>query len=201
MDLEVLKKEWQNNEAFKREVNDSMIKEMIANRNKGAFERIKNYERQALRLVPICTLAFVLMNMAVFLHGSTMGIVWVLLMIPIGAALWYWSYWLCQFLNKIDMSRMSVTEISRYILKYKTYLVRHTVGATVLMPLYMAVWLYYYWMAVDPEFLETMQTSYFILYLLALVILLLVILWFRFFRHIRDIQKNLKELEQFEAEE
>lgn len=201
MDLEVLKKEWQNNAAFKKEVKDSMIKEMIANRNKGAFERIKKYEKEALRIIPVCVIAFVILSCSILFHGSGFGIFWVLLMIPVGGLLWYWSYWLCGFLDKIDMSRMNVTEVSRYILKYKTYLIRHTIGATILMPVYMGVWLYNYISVADPGFLETSRKEFFVLYLLVLVILLLVILWFRFFKHIRDIQNNLKELEQFESED
>lgn len=200
MDLEMLKKEWQNNAAFKKEVKDSMVKEMIANRNKGAFERIKNYEKQALRIIPVCVIAFVLMNFSIFLHGNTFGIVWVLLMLPIGALLWYWSYWLCGFLDKIDMSRMNVTEATRYILKYRTYLIRHTVGAVLLTPAYMGVWHYCYASANSSHFSELLTKEYYIVYLLILVVLLLVILWFRFFKHIRSIRDNLKELEQFEQE-
>jgi hypothetical protein len=201
MDLDVLKREWQNNKAFQKEVEDSMIKKMIANRSKGAFERIKKYEKQALRIVPICALAFVLMNFPLLFHGTGFSAFWVLLMIPIGGLLWYWSYWLCGFLDKIDMSRMSVTEISRYMLKYKTYLVRHTVGAVILMPVYMGVWLYCYWSTVNPAFMETFWIEYCVIYLLALEALVLVILWFRFFRHVRNIQKNLDELARFVAEE
>ncbi|MDL2255243.1 hypothetical protein LJC38_01495 [Parabacteroides sp. OttesenSCG-928-K15] len=177
-----------------------MIKEMIANRSKGAFERIKGYEKQALRIIPICIIAFVLMNMSVLIHGSNFGRVWVLLMVPVGAALWYWSYWLCGFLDKIDMSRMKVTEVLRYILKYKTYLVRHTVGAVLLLPVYMGVWLYCYASAQHDEFLEILTPEFVAIYLLILVVLCLVILWFRFFRHVQDIQRNLKELEEFEEE-
>ncbi|GEM_PF-5797242 len=201
MDLEVLKREWQNNEAFKKEVKDSMIKEMIANQNKGAFERIKGYEKQALRIIPICIVSFIVINLSILVHGSGFGIFWVLLMVPIGALLWYWSYWLCGFLDKIDMSRLSVTEASRYILKYKTYLVRHTIGAAILMPAYMGVWLYCYVSVMNQDFVEALPKEFYIGYLLILVIIFLVIIWFRFFRHIRDIQNNLKELEHFESEE
>ncbi|MDF9831580.1 hypothetical protein [Parabacteroides sp. PF5-6] len=200
MDLDVLKKEWQKNEAFQKEVKESMIKEMISNKNKGAFERIKKYEKEALRIVPICSVAFVFLSASIMVHGSMLARIWVLAMLPIGALLWYWSYWLCGFLNKIDMSRMKVTEVSRYILKYKTYLVRHTVGAAILMPIYLGGWLYFYISVMDPRMAETYTKEFYIIYLLVALVLLFVILWFRFFRHVRDIQQNLKELEQFEQE-
>ncbi|NDW13887.1 hypothetical protein D0T50_13480 [Bacteroides sp. 214] len=200
MDLEQLKQIWKENDSFQTEVNNSVIKEMLANRNKGAFERIKKYEKQALTIIPICAVSFVLCSMSVLLHGSMFGRFWVLMFIPIAAALWYWSFFLCRFLDKIDMGNMSVTEISRYIIRYKTYLVRHTIAATILMPIYMGIWLYNFVASANHEFQEVFSIEFAIGYLLILVVLVIVILWFRFFKHIRGIQRNLKELEQFELE-
>lgn len=201
MDLEALKNEWKNNKAFQKEVKEDMIKEMLAYKNRGAFERIKAYEKQALKIVPICSIAFVFLSSSILVHGDWFGRIWVLMMLPIGALLWYWSYWLCGFLDKIDMSRMQVTEVSHYILKYKTYLVRHTIGAVILMPMYLGGWLYFYISAMDPRLGEQFSTGFYIVYLLIALVLLVVILWFRFFRHVKDIERNLRELEEFEREE
>lgn len=201
MDLDVLKKEWKNNVAFQKEIEESMIKRMLANSNKGAFERIKQNEKQALRIIPIMAIAFICMNFSILLKGSPMGIFVVLLMIPICAGLWYWSYWLCGFLNKIDMSRMPVTEISRLILKYRTYLIRHTVIASILMPLYLGIWSYYYSSANNLWDELSLSTGDLIVYLLSVLTLFFVIIWFRFFRHVGTIRKNLRELEEFEKED
>jgi len=197
MDLEVLKKEWQENESFKKEVEDNIIKNMIVNRNKGAFERIKRYEKQALRIIPVCIIAFIMLSMRIILHGGGFGIFWVLLMIPAGALLWYWSYYLCNFLDKIDMAGMSVTEVTEKILKYKTYLIRHTVAAAILMPAYMGVWLYQYVSSSHPGFAETITGEFYVYYLAAMLICFFAVIWFRYFKHIRNIQNNLKELEEF----
>lgn len=199
MDLDTLKREWQTNESFKKEVKDSMIKEMIANRNKGAFERIKRYEREALRVLPITSIAFVFVSASILMHGDIFGICWVLAMLPIGAGLWYWSYWLCGFLDKIDMSRMTVTEVSRSILKYRTYLIRHTILAGILMPTYLGVWVYCFFKA-NHGLDGVYSVEFLVVYLSLALVFFFVIIWFRYFRHIRDIQRNLRELEEFEQD-
>lgn len=205
MDLDKLKQEWQK-DVFVKDVKDSMIKEMIANENKSAFARIKKKEKEALYVIPICVVSFVLLSTTIVADGG-FGMFWVLLFIPIGALLWYWSYYLCGFLNKIDMSRMSVTEVTGYILKYKTYLVRHTIGATIFLPVYMGVWLYCYMFSSHmqettnvSDFSDNFTVGFFIFYLLGVLILFFVIIWFRFFKDIRNIQDNLKRLEEFQKE-
>lgn len=196
MDLERLKQEWQNNEPFRRMVNESVIHDIIANKNKGALNTIRKNERQALRIIPVCVVLFLLFSAKFFIVGG-FGLFWALLFVPIGAGLWYWSYYLCQYLDRIDMGRMSVIEASQYILKYKQYLVRHTIGSIILLPVYLGVWNYYYFLTLSepptPEQMRILLVAYVLVGLIAFAIGI----WLRFFKHIREIQRNLKELNDF----
>lgn len=201
MDLEKLKYEWKNNETFRKTIKDEMICEILANQNKGALNTIKRYEKEALTISPIYVLAFELINIPVILKGG-LGMIWSLALIPIGALLWYWSYYLCKFLDKIDMANMNVTEVSKYILKYKQYLVRHTIGAVIFMPIYLFGALYFLYASKVEEHVTTqgfMNTIIIILILFSLIIFGIII-WHRYFKHVREIQNNLKELKEFEEE-
>lgn len=195
MDLEQLKQEWQKNEAFQKEVRESVIKEMISRRSQGAFNQIKQNEKAALKIIPVSVVSFLLCSTKLLLEGGW-GMLWVLLMIPIGVLLWYWSRWLCRFLDKIDMNRMSVSEVSGYINQYRVYLIRHTVFAVLLMPLYLGIWVRYYFASFHNGAC-VVTTEMLILYLASCLVLFSIIIWFRFFRHIGEIRRNLKELKEF----
>lgn len=196
MDLDKLKQEWQHNDAFQKIVEESVIQKMLANQNKGALNRIKKNEREALKVIPICTVLFVVTSSRLLVEGG-FGMFWVLSFIPIGALLWYWSKYLCGFLDKIDMGTMSVPEVTKYILQYKKYVVYHTIGASIFLPVYLGVWFYcFYSSAREPLSGDNMGIAL-TLYVLAALVLFFVIIWFRFFRHIRNLQNNLKELNDF----
>ncbi len=174
---------------------------MLANKNKGALNRIKQNEKVGYRMLPLLVFAMILMSSSIVLRGG-FGMIWILMLIPIGAFLWHWGNYLCRFLDKIDMSRMSVTEVSKYILKYKIYLIRHTIIAAVFLPVYLGVWAYHFYIVQHPDVLPGTDLKIALaLYLLSALVLFFIIIWFRFFRHIRTIQKNLKELEEFTDEE
>ena len=199
MELEDLKREWQKNDSFKQIVKNSMIMEMLANKSSSALECIKKKERDALKVIPFAIASVVLVSARMIIHGG-FGSFWVLLLIPIGALLWYWSYYLCKFLDQINMSTMTVTEVSRHILKYKTYLVRHTIGAAILLPIYLGVWAFQFYKVNHPDGIFDIHSSWIIAYSAIALIAFLIAIWHRFFKPIRTIQNNLKELEDFEKE-
>ncbi|MDL2212440.1 hypothetical protein LJC72_12900 [Bacteroides sp. OttesenSCG-928-D19] len=205
MDLDKMKKEWKS-EVFTQDVKDGVIKEMIANENKSAFARIKKKEKEALYIIPVCMVLFFCLSMPIIMHGGA-GIFWVMLLIPITAGLWYWSYYLCGFLNRIDMARMSVTEVTGHILKYRTYLIRHTVVAAIFLPIYMSGWLYFYLSTSHAreetgitDFSQGSVIAFVAIYIGLLLLLFFAIIYFRFFKDVGNIRENLKRLEEFQAE-
>lgn len=200
MDLEHLKEEWQKSEITNKEVEAEMIRKILANRNKGALESIKKNEKRALIIIPICAITFTLCSMQ-SLQAGGFRMFWSLLFLPIAALLWYWSYYLCSFLDKIDLNRMSVTEVSRYINTYRIYLVRHTLGSVIFIPVYLGIWLYNHLTLVSDNLSDRFISNFIIIELACALVLFFVLIWHFYFKHIRKIRESLKELKEFEEEE
>lgn len=206
MDLEELKREWQR-DVSETEIEERVIRKMISKENRSVLDRIKKREEQALRIIPISTMFFVFVSLKMIFAGG-FAMFWVLLFIPLGALLWYWNYYLCGFLNKIDMARMSVAEVTKRVLKYKTYLIRHTVVSVVFLPLYMGVWLYQYFATMQLHegmdglnLSDGFDVSFIAGYLIFILAMFFVIIWFRYFKEIGKLQENLKMIEDFQREE
>jgi len=203
MEMDFIKKQWQDNNTFNQPIEEDTLKKMIANKNKGALNILKKNEKQGVVMMPFFVIFFLLLSIRILLHGNLTGQLWVLFIIPIGIFMWFWGRYVYRFLDKIDMSRMTVTEVSKSMFIYKTYLVRHTITAAILMPIYLAGWFYFYMGSMHEVEIEmdTFMCGIFIFMIVFSLVMFFIVIWNRFFKYTKEIQKNLKEIADFEGEE
>lgn len=197
MDLDNIKKSWQETE-IKPTINDDKIQQMLNNKGKGAFEKLKKTEVVFFWLLIPCVFAGVIFLSMHWLPGALYGALLVYA--------FFWQRYKIRYLNRIDLSAMTVLEASKAITKYKKFLYREIMVGIVFIPVFF--WTYTFFgmrkfMAKmhngeepDPNHLLFMCIAM-IVFCIVICVLLYI---FLYMKNIKKIEKSIKEVEEFEKD-
>ncbi len=122
MDLDNIKKSWQSNEP-KLNIDKDKIQQMLDNKRKGAFNKLLKYEILGF----ILSLALIPFT---FLFKEKEPSIWFYLLCSIIVII-LWQIYKCYFLKKTDLGQMGLFEISLRINKYRKYIMKEFIVASV----------------------------------------------------------------------
>ncbi len=202
MELDEVKKIWQENEALKAKqiLNENKIREMLRNKGKSALSKlIRNAKIYAIIIIPLGLL--VCLNSYKFFQAGGYYVIWPLLFLFICICLEPLEMYLYRLLKSIDYSTMSVKEVSEKILKYQNIIRKSQLYGTVVFVIYLVVWYFLYYKLIFGDQLKWEFIIY-MAFLLIVGLFALPLLYRRlYYKNINKIKRNLQELELFEQEE
>ncbi len=193
MDLDNIKKTWQATE-IKPDIDDDKIQKMISNEGKSAFNSLLKVEKFAFFLMIPCLAIGVLVSCCMHL---LFGIFYSVLVV--GGA--FWQIYKINFLKRIDLSIMSILDVSKEITRYKKYIIKEIIfGFILVLPLFI---IYTYF--VLPSMYPALDNSVKKLIMLAIgiggtIIISYLVYRILYIKNIHKIEKSVKENEEFDKE-
>lgn len=195
MDLDNIKKTWQQTE-IKPTINDEKIQRMLDSRGKNSLESLMTYEKWGMIIGLACIpISFVLQNkylIIIFLTGAICSEIWQI-----------YKY---RFLKRINLSTMSILDVSNAMIKYKKYIFREFIGGTIWAILFMGSLMYiqmFHDLLLNHP--EKTKTFAFLMVLsiaigfIALTLSTIYILYrYTYIQNIKQIEKSIEEIKDFE---
>lgn len=117
MDLDSIKKEWKENNV-QSTIDEEKIEIMINNSGQSAFQKILKYEKISTVALIVCFLLVKFIfryELLQWVYGISAVVILV------------WQTYKLLYLRKIDMLHMSITEISRFYIRYRKFMIYETV--------------------------------------------------------------------------
>ncbi len=201
MDLEEIKKIWQEVDSLKKQkqISDARIKKMLRNEGKSALDKL-------IRTAKIYTIIIIPLGLLIclfsykFFEAGGFYPVCPLFMLLVCLLLEPLEIYLYRLLKGIDYSTMTVKEVNARILKYQCIIKKCEFYGIIVFIVYMAIWYFlYYKLIFGKEIIW-----WFIIYtgVIYLAGIMLIPLMYRklYHRNIHKIKMNLRELEEFEQE-
>jgi len=203
MDLDEIKKVWQENAVLKEKLSmsDNKIKDMLKAEGKTAIDKLlRTAKLYIIASIPL-GLLFCACSYSFFEAG------WPYIIVPL------FFFALCTFvilpseiylyrlLKSIDFSVMSLKEVSSKILKYQQIIQRWERGGILGFIVFITIWMFlFYKLTFGDEIVWG-----FIIYLIVLILLGVAAIPFLYkklyYKNISKVQENIKELEEFEQGE
>ncbi|MDL2323378.1 hypothetical protein LJC52_05255 [Bacteroidales bacterium OttesenSCG-928-A17] len=203
MDLDEMKKAWQENIQLKEQLSlsDKKIKELLKREGKTAIDRLMLYAKIYIILSIPLGLLLCLCSFRFFQAG------WPYSLIPL------FFLFLCTFivlpseiyvyrlLRSIDFSVMSLKEVSSKILKYQQIIRFWELIGIVFFVIYMAIWMFFYYKLIFGD--EIIWG--FIIYMIAVGLIGLAAIPYlykkMYYKNINKVKESIEELEEFEQDE
>ena len=201
MDLDDIKKVWHEVESLReqKQMSDERIKMMLKNEGKSALDKLTRLARiGTIILIPL-GLFFCLNSYRFFEAGGYYSIcpLVMLFFCIAGQPLEIYVY---RLLKGINLSTMTVKEVSTRILKYQNIVKKAEFYGIIFFIIYMAFWIFlYYKLVVGDEIIWGIIISTGVIYTAGLIAI--PILYKKlYYNNINKINESLKELEEFEQE-
>lgn len=195
MDLDNIKNAWKNAE-IEPNIDENKIKKMLDNKGKSAYGNLLKYERMFLWLLIPCFFFGVFLC---FIHLVPAIIYSALL--PVSA---FWQSYKFRYLKRIDLSEMSVLEVSKSITMYKKFLSYERMIGMVWIIVFMFSYTYYAVPLLTPRSFEGTSDNFLLILCVAgsiLAIILTLVMYKCFYtNNIKQIQNAIQEIQDFEKD-
>ena len=200
IELDNIKALWQKTNDSASFLNTDEIKAMLRNEGKGALDKLIKWERVCFWLVPVGILVFwgTLYMQSLLEHGFTKGLLWLGIIFSLYAIYSFVScYYKYKFLKKIDMVNTDIITVSRFITKYKKFVIlEYIAGFCWAVPFLFAMVLTIIGTKADIMLYVGLGV-----YSLVLLVIAFYIVKRYYFKHITTIQQSIKEIREFEQDE
>ncbi len=191
MDLDKLKKDWQNVNV-KSSVDEVKIEQMIDNEGKSAFNRLVLYEKVSMILLPFCGLLSFTDLFKYDILKIYYGIICV-----VG---FFWECYKYKLLKGVNMLEMDILDISNFYVKFRKYVV-YEIIVTVLW-FFSFVILFGYLEYIHEWSIKgrTDLIPVFISIFLITFTLCIFVTWKLYWKKVKILGKSIRELKEFEKD-
>ncbi|MDR0982747.1 MAG: hypothetical protein LBM07_05845 [Culturomica sp.] len=196
--MEKQKTEWKEQEYLINLATERALKKILSNKNSNALEKIKTTLNLALFVIPCAILLMFFASIRAVEYGGFMRL-WALIFPVLGLGGWLWANYLKNFIDRIDIGRMSVKEVTEKVNKFYTYLIREKIVIAVLLPIYLIVWMRNSYIVYGVVF-DNERMFWYIPIFVVLVSMLLAfrIMKMRYLDPINEVRNNLRDMSEYE---
>ena len=199
MDLDDIKKVWNEVELLReqKQMSDEKIKMMLKNEGKSALDRLTRLSKIGMIiLIPLGL--FMCLNSYKFFEAGGYYPICPLFMLLLCIASEPFEIYIYRLLKGIDLSTMTVKEVSTRILKYQNIVKKAEFYGIILFIIYMAVWLFlHYKLMFGGKMVWGFIIFTGVIYM-AGVIAIPILYKKLYYNNINKIKESLKELEEFD---
>lgn len=189
MDLDNIKKTWQETE-MKPAIDEKKIEKMISNKGQSAFNSLLKHERNGIIMLLVCIpLGYLIFNkylpvMIVYLSSIVVGLVW--------------QVYKFRKLKEIDMSAMSITDISNRTYSYRKTLMKELAIGIVWLISFIILFGYFELLSYTSHYNDVLI----ILIIMTIIALVAVIILYKilYWKNLKKLEESIKEVQEFEKE-
>ena len=203
MDLDEIKKTWQENVALKEKlsISDNRIKEMVKMEGKTTIGKLMLYSKLYIIFSIPMGLFFCMCSYLFFQAGWPYTIVPLFFLAVCALIVFPSEIYLYRLLKSIDFSTMTLKDVSAKILKYQQIIRRWEMGGILGFIVFLGIWMpLYYKLAFGNEIRWG-----FIIYMIVIFVLGLLAIPYLYkklyYKNISKVKESVKELEEFEQDE
>lgn len=196
MDLDKLKKDWQELDATPSSISEEKIKKMMDNKGQSALSKLKRMERIFLILILFCVGVPFLHN---YIFGEKLGynLFMIVLYVSFCVIAIFSQLYKLTILKKIDLEKSDILTCSKQILWIRKYLTMELfVG--LIFAITMMVAFGVHTIKILPEYLQLYYTIYIVLLTAILIVVLLLFYRATYRKYINQVKQSIDEVKEFE---
>lgn len=187
MDLDNIKKKWQETE-IRPTITNEKIQKMISNEGRSAFNSLLRFEKISIFLLLLCIPMIFILSLR-----HTPVIVFYLISVAIFLV---WQVYKFKKLRKINLSEMSITEISSHFYWYRKAILKEFVTGLVWL-LFFFILFGYFELLNDTDYFYKHLTILVVSVLIGLSIALIIYKVF-YWNNIKKMEYSIREIQEFE---